>query len=89
MPGVNFDRAAAFFGAGASFLVSCLGLLSFALTRPRASTLGGSGSTHVWKIGLRNATARPGRSVLSVAVIAFIYITIFGASAPGSDEERR
>jgi multiple sugar transport system permease protein len=26
---------------------------------------------------------------LSVAVIAFIYITIFGASAPGSDEERR
>src|SRR5262250_4031512 len=26
---------------------------------------------------------------LSVVVIAFIYITIFGASAPGSDEERR
>jgi multiple sugar transport system permease protein len=26
---------------------------------------------------------------LSVAVIAFIYIKIFGASAPGSDEERR
>jgi multiple sugar transport system permease protein len=26
---------------------------------------------------------------LSVAIIAFIYITIFGASAPGSDEERR
>ena len=26
---------------------------------------------------------------LSVAMIAFIYITIFGASAPGSDEERR
>jgi multiple sugar transport system permease protein len=26
---------------------------------------------------------------LSVAVIAFIYIMIFGASAPGSDEERR
>jgi multiple sugar transport system permease protein len=26
---------------------------------------------------------------LSVAIIAFIYIKIFGASAPGSDEERR
>ena len=26
---------------------------------------------------------------LSVAIIAFIYITIFGAAAPGSDEERR
>ena len=26
---------------------------------------------------------------LSVAIIAFIYITLFGASAPGSDEERR
>src|SRR5215211_3448560 len=26
---------------------------------------------------------------LSVAIIAFIYITFFGASAPGSDEERR
>jgi multiple sugar transport system permease protein len=26
---------------------------------------------------------------LSVAVIAFIYIKIFGASAPGADEERR
>lgn len=26
---------------------------------------------------------------LCVAIIAFIYITIFGASAPGSDEERR
>ena len=26
---------------------------------------------------------------LSVAIIAFIYIKIFGAAAPGSDEERR
>jgi multiple sugar transport system permease protein len=26
---------------------------------------------------------------LSVAIIAFIYIKLFGASAPGSDEERR
>jgi ABC-type lipoprotein release transport system permease subunit len=71
--------AGAFFGAGASFLVACLSLAAFWLRRRPRTPLGGHGWWPVSRLGLRNATYRPGRSVLSMAVVAsatFILISV-------------
>ena len=75
------DPAGAFFGAGAAILIACL--CCFGLCGPRASA--GQASGHaigkapIARLGFRNATERPGRSVLAVAVIAsatFILISV-------------
>jgi ABC-type lipoprotein release transport system permease subunit len=68
--------AGAFFGAGASILAACLFLLAarLAAVSRRASRLHSTRG-----VGFRNATERPGRSVLAVAVIAsatFILISV-------------
>ena len=70
----HVDRAAAFFGAGAAILVSCLCLITWRL-RAHAS---GAAPT-IARLGFRNTTERPGRSVLAIAVIAsatFILISV-------------
>lgn len=69
----------AFFGAGASLLVAALFGLSAALRRTPRTPLGGQGWWPVSRLGLRNATYRPARSVLAVAVMAsatFILIAV-------------
>jgi ABC-type lipoprotein release transport system permease subunit len=74
----KMDVAGAFFGAGAAVLLAGLCATVVALRRPPRS-VEGSGWRGVLRIGLRNATQRPGRSVLAVAVIAsaaFIVISI-------------
>ncbi|MFH1498079.1 MAG: FtsX-like permease family protein, partial [Verrucomicrobiota bacterium] len=63
-------RTAAFFGAGTSLLLASLCLLTFRLRQPPRRLLRGHGWSTVWRLGLRNARDHPGRSVLSVAVIA-------------------
>ena len=68
--------AGAFFGAGASILIAALCFLTLRL---RSVSHAASRSLDIRRLGLRNATERPGRSVLAVAVIAsatFILISV-------------
>jgi hypothetical protein len=72
-------REGAFFGAGSALLVACLCLFSLSLRRHGASALDGHGWQPVSRLGFRYARYRPGRSVLSMAVIAaatFILISV-------------
>jgi len=72
-------RTGAFFGAGTLLLVSALFLSAALLRRPVRHALGGRGWWSVSRLGLRNASYRPGRSVLSIAVIAsatFVLISV-------------
>ncbi|MGB7220719.1 MAG: ABC transporter permease [Vicinamibacterales bacterium] len=85
------DRTAAFFGAGTSLLVGCLCSIAFTLRRPTRRPLAGRGFWPVARIGLRNAAARPGRSVLAIGVIAsasFILISVsaFRRDAPSTTD---
>jgi ABC-type lipoprotein release transport system permease subunit len=71
--------AGAFFGAGAAFLAAFLSLAAFMLGRRPRAILAGHGWWSMSRLGLRNATYRPGRSVLSMAVVAsatFILISV-------------
>ena len=73
------DRTGAFFGAGSSLLVACLCAVTAYLRRPPRSSLTPRHRWPVWRIGLRNAADRPGRSVLAIGVIAsatFILIAV-------------
>jgi ABC-type lipoprotein release transport system permease subunit len=63
-------REGAFFGAGSTLLIACLCLFSLALRRHGPSALDGHGWQPVSQLGFRYARYRPGRSVLSMAVIA-------------------
>ena len=56
------DRTGAFFGAGTALLAASLCFFSVALRRPSRHALGGHGWRPVTRLGLRNATHRPGRS---------------------------
>ena len=64
-------RTGAFFGAGAALLGAALGAVATWLQRPPASTLAGHGWWPIVRIGARNASFRPARSVLSIAVVSF------------------
>jgi ABC-type lipoprotein release transport system permease subunit len=63
-------RTGGFFGAGAAGLGACLSLFAFWLRRTGGSPLGGHGWIPVTRLGARNVTYRPGRSVLAIAVVA-------------------
>jgi hypothetical protein len=73
------DPAGGFFGAGAAILVAWLcGSLHLFRRRSRQA-IAGQGWLQVSRLGLRNAGYRPGRSVLSIAVVAsavFILISV-------------
>ena len=62
--------AGGFFGAGALLLAACLCLFAWALRRHPRRGVTGTGWWPVSRLGIRNATFRPGRSVMSAAVIA-------------------
>jgi putative ABC transport system permease protein len=69
----------AFFGAGSALLAACLCLSAFLYRIPPRTSVGGHGWRPVARLGLRNASHRPGRSVLSMAVVAsatFILISV-------------
>jgi putative ABC transport system permease protein len=75
----SIAREGAFFGAGTALLVASLCVFSIALRRHGPSALAGHGWQPVSKLGFRYARYRPGRSVLSMAVIAsatFILISV-------------
>ena len=70
----SVDRSAAFFGAGANILIGELCLITW-----RLRTRGSGASATIARLGFRNTTERPGRSVLAIAVIAsatFILISV-------------
>jgi ABC-type lipoprotein release transport system permease subunit len=72
-------REGAFFGAGSTFLVATLCLFSLRLRRHGPSAIDGNGWRPLSRLGFRYARYRPGRSVLSMAVIAsatFILISV-------------
>ncbi|MDX1981011.1 MAG: ABC transporter permease, partial [Bryobacteraceae bacterium] len=71
----KMDAAGGFFGAGVMFLISALAVQRIWLGH------GVSEPTSVWRLGLRNAAYRPGRSVLSMALIAFATFLILALTA--------
>lgn len=84
----KMDAAGGFFGAGAMFLVSALAAQRIWLGKGAASP------NTIWKLGFRNATYRPGRSVLSVALIAsatflIVALTAFRQEGASPDPEKR
>jgi ABC-type antimicrobial peptide transport system permease subunit len=73
-------EVAGFFGAGTLFLVALLCFQAAWLRRAnRRTTISGRGWWPVARLGFRNATDRPGRSVLCIALIAsaaFIIVAV-------------
>ena len=75
------ERTGAFFGGGTALLGAALCAAAALLRRPSTAArhLTGHGWQPVSALGMRNAAYRPGRSVLSIAVIAsatFILISV-------------
>ena len=64
------ERTGAFFGAGSALLAACLCLVAFRLRQPDRNALDGRARVPMARLGARNATYRPGRSVLAIAVMA-------------------
>ncbi|MBI3209813.1 MAG: FtsX-like permease family protein [Candidatus Solibacter usitatus] len=71
----KMDATGGFFGAGALLLIGALAGIRVWLAA------GVVEARSVWRLGLRNATHRPGRSVLSMALIAFAAFLILALSA--------
>jgi ABC-type lipoprotein release transport system permease subunit len=73
------SRAGAFFAAGATMLLSLLCLLAARWRRRVGAIVGRPGWPAIARLGARNLGDRPGRSVLSAAVIAaaaFILVSV-------------
>ena len=77
------ERTGAFFGGGSALLGAAL-CAAAALLRRRPSTH--PGSLTVPALGIRNATYRPGRSVLAIAVIASATFILISVDAFRRDE---
>lgn len=68
-----------FFGAGALLLIAILFFWSAWLRSDKKRTIQGQGAWPMARMGFRNATTRPGRSVLCIALIAsaaFIIVSV-------------
>jgi putative ABC transport system permease protein len=75
------DQTAGFFGAGGAWLVAGLCAASVLLRRPRASSAVRQGVTGIARLGFRHTAARPARSVLSLALIAFACFVLVSVGA--------
>lgn len=72
-------QAGAFFGAGAAALIASMFFLSSWLRSRLATVISGRGMRPALRLGFRSAAFRPGRSVLSAALIAsaaFIIVSV-------------
>jgi len=75
----RIDSAGGFFGAGTLLLASSLSLFAAAFRAPVRRVVDGRGWRAVSRLGLRSTAYRPGRSVLSISVVAaatFILISV-------------
>lgn len=81
--------AAAFFPAGMLLLVSVLSVFRLMLNAGRGPNLAGGGGRALSRFGMRNAAWRPGRSVLSAALVASAVFMIVSVDAhrKGGDDE--
>ena len=81
-------QAGAFFGAGAALLIAFLTFLAGWLRARDARLINGHGTWAVSRLGFRSAAFRPGRSVLSAALIAaatFIIVSVDAFRRGGGD----
>ncbi len=72
-------QTAGFFGAGSLFLVALIMSFGFWLRRERRPVLSGHGWWAISRLGFRNASFRPGRSVLCIALVGaatFIIVSV-------------
>src|SRR5207245_2905263 len=67
--------------AGSALLLATLCLIAFVLRRPVRRAFHGSGWWPVSRLGVRSATYRPGRSVLSIGVVACATFILIAVSA--------
>jgi hypothetical protein len=70
-----------FFGGGALLLAALLLYVSAFLRRGRRKTISGTGWPAILRLGIRNATNRPSRSVLCIALIAMSAFIIVAVDA--------
>ena len=70
-----------FFGAGNLLLVALLGVQWLWLQRGGGRSVSGTGAPALARLGFRNATSRPGRSLVAIALIAFATFTIVAVDA--------
>ena len=72
-------RTAAFFGGGVILLIAGVSFISAWLKRKKRKAIAGSGWWSIARLGFRNATYRPGRTVLCITLIAsaaFIIVAV-------------
>jgi ABC-type antimicrobial peptide transport system permease subunit len=74
-------QVAGFFGAGGSLLLALLTIQSTVLQSGRRQTIEKRGIWPVSRLGFRNATTRPGRSVLCIALFAGATFVIVAVDA--------
>ena len=70
-----------FFGAGNLLLVALLGFEWIWLESGGRKSISGTGPLALARLGFRNATSRPGRSLVAIALIAFATFTIVAVDA--------
>ena len=80
------ERSGAFFGGGSALLGAALCASAAFLRRRPDHGLAGHGWQPVSALGMRNAAYRPGRSVLSIAVIASATFILISVDAFRRDE---
>jgi ABC-type lipoprotein release transport system permease subunit len=80
------DRTGGFFGGGISLLIAWLSIMAFTLRQPSRATLSAVRAAPMWRLGIRNAGHRPGRTVLAVAVIASATFIVVAVDAFRRDE---
>ena len=84
------DPTGAFFGAGFALMLAALGALLWRFRQPPRGFVAWNGWWALSRLGTRYASYRPGRSVLSAAVIAcatFILIAVGAFRKDASDDE--
>ena len=72
-------RTAAFFGGGVVLLIAGISFISSLLKRRQRKAIAGAGWWSIARLGFRNATYRPGRTVLCITLIAsaaFIIVAV-------------
>jgi ABC-type lipoprotein release transport system permease subunit len=75
------DEVLGFFGAGSLVLISLLGFQWIWLGSGGSEGVSGTGPFALARLGFRNATCRPGRSLAASALIAFASFTIVAVDA--------
>jgi ABC-type antimicrobial peptide transport system permease subunit len=75
------SQVAGFFGGGGLLLVALLFYQSSWLRKPQRKALNGAGWQAVSRLGFRNTTYRPSRSVLCITLIAFSTFIIVAVDA--------